>query len=283
MHSWAYNLAFLRGDEAGMREQLNWAIGKTGAEYDVISEESDTQAYHGRLLKARELYATARAAALRADVKETAAELDAFGALREAELGNAANAHQGVEAALATSNARDVRSVAALALATAADSVGAQKLTDGLQSEFPLDTILQNYWLAAIRARVELNHGRAQHALGLLQAAIPYETGRTGPMIPVYLRGQAYLAAGNGPAAAAEFQRLRDHRGLVGNDVTAALAHLYLGRARTLEATTLQSPAAENTKAQARAAYRDFFALWSDADQDIPIFTAAKAEYSRLK
>jgi hypothetical protein len=102
-------------------------------------------------------------------------------------------------------------------------------------------------------------------------------------MRPVYVRGQAYLAAGNGPAAAAEFQRLLDHPGIVGNDVTAALAHLDLGRARMLESTTLQSPAAGSTKAQARAAYRDFFALWSDADQEIPIFTAAKTEYSRLK
>ncbi len=283
MYSSAYYLAFLRGDEAAMRQQLNWAIGKRGVEYDVFSLESDTQAYHGRLVKARELYATARAAALRDNVKETAALIEAAGALREAEVGNSAKARQGVQAALAISNGRDVGSLAALALATAADSAGAQKLTDGLQSEFPLDTILQNYWLAAVRARVELNHGRAQHALDLLQAAIPYETGRTGPMVPVYLRGQAYLAAGNGPAAAAEFQRLLDHPGLIGNDVTAALAHLYLGRARTLEATTLQSPAADSTKAQARAAYQDFFALWSDADQDIPIFIAAKAEYSKLK
>jgi eukaryotic-like serine/threonine-protein kinase len=283
MHGSAYYLAFLRGDEAAMRQQLNWAIGKTGAVYDVFSLESDTQAYHGRLVKARELDATARAAALRDDVKETAAEIEAAGALREAELGNSAKTRQGVQAALAMSNGRNVRSLAALALAAAADSVGAQKLTDGLRSEFPLDTILRNYWLAAVRARVELNHGRAQHAIDLLQAAIPYETGRTGPMVPVYLRGQAYLAAGNGPAAAAEFQKLLDHPALVGNDVTAALAHLYLGRARTLEASMLQNPAAESTKAQARAAYRDFFALWSDADQDIPIFTAAKAEYSRLK
>jgi len=266
-----------------MRQQLNWAIGKTGAEYDVVSLESDTQAYHGRLVKARELDATARTAALRDDVKETAAEIEAGGALREAEVGNSAKARQGVQAALTMSNGRNVRSLAALALATAADSIGSQKLTDGLQSEFPLDTILQNYWLAAVRARVELNHGRAQHAIDLLQAAIPYETGRTGPMVPVYLRGQAYLAAGNGSAAAAEFQKLLDHPALVGNDVTAALAHLYLGRARTLEATKLQSPAADSTKALARAVYRDFFALWSDADQDIPIFTAAKAEYSRLK
>jgi DNA-binding winged helix-turn-helix (wHTH) protein/tetratricopeptide (TPR) repeat protein len=283
MHSVTYYLAFLRGDEAAMRQQLNWAIAKTGAEYDVVSLESDTQAYHGRLVKARELYATATAAALRDDVKETAAEIEAFGALREAEVGNLAKARQGAQAAVAMSNGRDVRSLAALALATAVDSAGAQKLTDDLQSEFPLDTILQNYWLAAVRARVELNHGRAQHALDLLQAAIPYETGRTGPLVPVYLRGQAYLAAGNGPAAAAEFQRVLDHPGLVGNDVTGALAHLYLGRARTLEAATLQSPAADSTKAQARAAYRDFFALWSDADPNIPIFTAAKAEYSRLK
>jgi DNA-binding winged helix-turn-helix (wHTH) protein/predicted Zn-dependent protease len=283
MYSSMYYLAFLRGDETAMTQQLNWAIGKTGVEYEVFSLESDTQAYHGRLVKARELYATAKAAALRDEVKETAAEIEAGGALREAEIGNSAKARHGVQAALAMSNGRDVRALAALALATAADSAGAQKMTDGLHSEFPLDTIVQNYWLAAVRARVELNHGRAQHALDLLQAAIPYETGRTGPMVPVYLRGQAYLAAGNGPAAAAEFQRLLDHPALVGNDVTAALAHLYLGRARTLEVTTLQRPAADSTKAQARAAYRDFFTLWSDADQDIPIFTAAKAEYSRMK
>jgi hypothetical protein len=212
-----------------------------------------------------------------------AALIEAAAAIREAWIGNSVTARQGVKTALAIFNSRDVRSISALALAAAGDSNGAQKLADGLHTEFPLDTLIHNYRLPAVGARIELNHRRPQRALDLLQASTPYDLGSAGPLVLVYVRGQAYLASGDGRAAAAEFQKLLDHRGLVFNNVTGALANLYLGRARNLEAKTLLSSDADTVRAQVRAAYRDFFALWSDADPNIPILVAAKAEYSRLE
>jgi hypothetical protein len=174
---------------------------------------------------------------------------------------------------------------AAAALAQAGDSDGAQKQVAALSKEFPLDTLIQNYWLPMIRAQVELNNGHARRAVQLLEQAKPYELSGWSdvPIYPVWVRGQAYLASGDGPAAAAEFQKILDHPGLMSNYVTGALAHLYLGRARALEARSLQGAAAENAKGKARAAYQDFLNLWKDADPDIPILRQAKAEYAKLQ
>jgi tetratricopeptide (TPR) repeat protein len=280
-----YSLAFLENDAAAMQEQMQWAKGKPGLESFVLFLEANTHAYYGRAGKWREAEGSAVAAAMRDGAAETAALFHADGAAVEGALGNTARARQGAVRALTLSTGHDVRMIAAAAFAQAGDSGGAQKQVTALSKEFPLDTLLQNYWLPAIRAQVELNNGRVQRALELLEPSRPYELSGTtdAPMYPVWVRAQAYLASGAGAAAATEFQKILDHRGLVLNNVIGALAHLYLGRARALEARSLQGAAAEDAKAKARAAYQDFLTLWKDVDPDIPLLRQAKAEYAKLQ
>jgi eukaryotic-like serine/threonine-protein kinase len=273
-----YDTGFLRGDQETMQQQLSWAAGRSGEEDWLLSAQSDTEAYFGRLAKAREFSQRAVDSARRADAKETAALWRANAALREAEVGNPSSARQDAMAALALVPGRDVRSVAALALARAGDAAHAQKLADSLNKEFPQNTIVQGYWLPAIRAAIELNAKNATGTVELLKTAAPYELGLCEPfpfgmMYPVYLRGQGYLAAHQGKEAAAEFQKIIDHRGIVLNFSLGALAHLGLARAYALQG--------DNVKA--RTAYQDFLTLWKDADPDIPILQQAKAEYAKLK
>jgi tetratricopeptide (TPR) repeat protein len=146
-----------------------------------------------------------------------------------------------------------------------------------LEKNYPTDTLMKLYWLPTINAAIELNQGNASQALKDLEIARPYELGGAGTLInyiyPAYLRGQAHLLAHNANAAAAEFQKLLDHRGIVLNFVTGALAHLQLGRAYATAGDT----------AKAKRAYQDFFALWKDADSDIPMLSQAKAEYANLR
>jgi serine/threonine protein kinase len=274
-----YSLAFLRGDNATMQEQLMWAVGKPEAEAWMLSAQSDTEAYHGRLAQARQLSERAVQSARHAEVPETAAGWRANEALREAEIGNAAWARQRAEEALALSTGPDVEVNAALALASAGDAAPARKLVDKLNREFPLDTMIQNYSIPSIRAAIELEKNNPVKAIELLNATMQYELGSTtkivafyGYLYPVYIRGLAYLKAGQGQQAAAEFQKMLDHRGIVGNFVLGALAHLQLGRAQAMM----------GDKEAARKSYQDFFALWKDADPDIPILHAAKAEYAKL-
>jgi hypothetical protein len=173
-----------------------------------------------------------------------------------------------------------------LAAAAAAEAAGfdaAHRLMDALNKEAPHDTLIQKYWLPVLRAQVELGSGHAQRALELLQPAATYELG-DGALYSAFVRGQSYLAAGDGPAAAVEFQKILDHRGLVLNDSSGALAHLYLGRARALEARSAKDPAnAKRALVEARAAYQDFLTLWKDADSDIPILRQARVEFARLE
>jgi ATP/maltotriose-dependent transcriptional regulator MalT len=145
-----------------------------------------------------------------------------------------------------------------------------------LNRRFPEDTLVQSSYLPAIRAAVTLHQGSAEEAVESLRAASPYELGiRTLSldMRPVYLRGDAYLAVRQGSAAAAEFQKIIDHRGVVAKVSIGSLAHLGLGRAHALS----------GDMAKARTAYQDFLALWKDADPDIPILKQAKAEYAKLQ
>jgi len=273
-----YYLNFLRQDAASMQEQITWAMGKPGAEDLMLSAESDTQAYHGRLQKARQLSQRAEESAKRNDSKETAAFWQGNAALREAEFGYASEAREQAHQALALAPGRDVWVEAGLALARAGSATEAEKLADHLNSEFPLDTLMQNYWIPAIRASIELDHRNGDKAIALLQAAVPYEFAdpppfAAGTMYPAYLRGQAYLFAHKGAEAATEFQKIIDHPGVIVNFPLAALAHLGLARARNLSGDV----------AAARTSYQDFFALWKDADPDIPILKAAKAEYAKLQ
>ncbi|HZM09231.1 MAG TPA: protein kinase, partial [Candidatus Limnocylindrales bacterium] len=275
-----YSLAFLRGNNAAMQEQLAWAMGKPGTEDILLSAQADTEAYYGRLAKARQLSQAAVQSAKHAEASERAAEWRANEALREAELGNADRARQMATEALVLSSGHDVEVNAALALASAGGAARAQKLVDKLNREFPLDTVIQNYSLPSIRAAIELEKNDPAKAIDLLKAAVPYDLGSTsksvvfyGYLYPVYIRGQAYLKASQGQQAAAEFQKVLDHRGIVGNFVFGALAHLQLGRAQSMM----------GDKEAARKSYQDFFALWKDADPDIPILHSAKAEYAKLR
>ncbi len=268
-----YFLAFLRGDAAQMEEQVDWGAGKPGVEDVLLSMQSNTEAYYGRISKARDSSRRAVDSAVRADSKEAAASWQVNSALREAELGNTAAAKQAVTAALALSPGRDVKVEAAITLARIGDVPRANALAEELEETYPTNTMLKIYWLPTINAAIELRKGNASQALIDLEAAAPYELSSVSSLYPPYVRGQAYLLAHNGTAAAAEFQKMLDHRGIVLNFVTGALAHLQIGRAYAMSGDT----------AKAKAAYQDFLTLWKDVDPDIPILKQAKAEYAKLQ
>ena len=184
-------------------------------------------------------------------------------------------------AVLDLSKGRDVEYGAALALALSGDSSQSQTSADDLERRFLEDTAVRFSYLPALRALLALNHGEPARAIELLQIAVPYEPGAPpssffgnfGALYPIYVRGEAYLAANQGTEAAAEFQKILDHRGIVVSDPIGALAHLQLGRAFALS----------GDKTKAKTAYQDFLTLWKDADPDIPILKEAKAEYAKLK
>src|ERR1700733_3688931 len=275
-----YGLAFLRDDAATMRKEFEWSVGKPGFEDAMLAMQADTEAYGGHLKKARKLSKRALASAASADAKETGALWQVFGALREAAFGIQKDAHEDAAASLAMApDSRDTQILAGVVFARSGDAGRAHALVESLNKSYPVNTILESEWIPAINAQVELGRGNGSKAVELLQPATPYELGQTvgslnnSCMYQVYLRGEAYLQAKQGTAAAAEFQKLLDHRGIVWNCWTGALAHLGLARARA-EAGDIGG---------ARTAYQDFFALWKDADPDIPILIAAKSEYAKFK
>jgi serine/threonine protein kinase/tetratricopeptide (TPR) repeat protein len=275
LRSDAYGLAFLRGDTGEMEKDVGWGAGRPGEEDPMLSMQSDTEAYYGRLNRARDFSRRAVDAAVRADSKEAGAIWQANGALREAEFGNAAAAKQKVEAALALAPGRDVKILAAMTLARAGDTSRAKKIVDELEKSDSTNTMLKLYWFPTIQSALELSGGDASKALISLEAAAPYDLGGPAPisgLYPVYMRGLAYLGAHNGAGAAAEFQKMLAHRGIVLNLPLGALAYLQLGRAYAMSGDT----------AKAKAAYQDFFNVWKDADPDLPILKEAKAEYAKL-
>ncbi len=278
VHLLEYALAFLHHDNSEMEKQVAWGAGRPGDEDPLLSTQSDTEAYYGRLARARDFSRRASDSALRADSKETAALWQANAALREAEFGNAELARRGAEAALTLAPGRDVEVIAALTQARGGNPNKAQQLVQQLEKSNPSNTILKLYWFPTIKAAIEIARGNASQAVDFLQAAEPYETGQVPPsqvesLYPAYLRGQAYLLAHQGSPAAAEFQKIIDHPGMVQNFPTGALAHLGLARAYVQA----------GDRVKARAAYQDFFTLWKDADADIPILKEAKAEFARLQ
>jgi len=278
LHWRIYQLAFFKSDAAEMQRQLAWASSRPGDEDIMLSFQSDTEAYYGRLSKARDFSRRAIDSAVRNDSKETAAMWQVNAALREAEFEDTAIAKQDVAAALALAPGRDVKLFAALAWARLGDAARAKPIIEEMEKNRPSDTVLKVYWLPTIKAAMELDGNNPAQAVVALEAAAPYELGappplQSGIMYPVYIRGQAQLAAHNGAAAATEFQKFLDHRGVVLNYPLGALAHLGLARAYALQGDT----------AKARAAYNDFFTLWKDADPDIAILVAAKAEYAKLQ
>ncbi len=275
-----YSVAFYRGDTAEMTRQSAVAAGKPGVQDLLAALEADTAAYFGHLSKARELSRQAADSAERSGQDETAAGYYAVAALREGLLGNARRAREQAAAAKRRSNGRDVDYALALAFAYAGDSRSAQALTNELAERFPEDTVIQSNYLPAAYGKIALDRTSPQQALEVLAAAGPYELGLPAysfynwpNLYPVYVRGEAYLAAHRGKEAASEFQRILDHRGIVLNEPIGALAHLQLGRAYALQGDA----------AKARTAYQDFFNLWKDADPGIPVLRQAREEYAALK
>jgi serine/threonine protein kinase/Flp pilus assembly protein TadD len=284
-----YQFAFLQNDATGMAQQVAWAANKPGMQSILLDFEAGTAGYSGRLGKARELSRPAVTLAEQGEAREEAASYEAEGAVREAVFGNATEAQQRAASALRLSTDRDVQYGAALALALAGDAARAQALADDLGKRFPQGTLVQFNYLPTVRAVLALRRVDHSTALEGLQATAPYDLGVEGnfgftaALYPVYVRGQAYLAAHQGSEAAAEFQKILNHRGVVRNAPIGVLAHLGLGRAFTLEAQSAQGPDADAARAKARAAYQDFLELWKDADPGIPILIAAKSEYAKLK
>ena len=275
-----YAIAFYRNDAAEMARQVAATAGKTGEEDLLLALDADTAAYFGHLGKARELSRRAADSAELAARKETATTYYATSALREALFGNADRAGQQAILAKGRESGRDVNYGLALATAYAGKVGQAQALADDLGKRFPEDTVVQFNDLPTLRAKLALLRSNPQQALHALEAAAPYELGLPAVsfynwpnLYPVYVRGEAYLAAHQGNEAAAEFQKILDHRGIVLNEPIGALAHLQLGRAYALQGDIAKS----------RAAYQDFLTLWKDADPDIPIFKQAKAEYAKLQ
>jgi DNA-binding winged helix-turn-helix (wHTH) protein/tetratricopeptide (TPR) repeat protein len=272
-----YWLAFLKGDTTQMMQLVSAAMGKSGTEDLLLATQADTEGWYGKLRNAQELTRRAMDSANHNDAKESAATYQAAAALREVEWGNWQQARAEANAAVKLAPNRDVRAMAALALARAGDTPGAEKLATELDKTFPLDTLVQRYWLPTIRAAVALQRKDPNRAIELLKSASTVELGEitqfTIFLCPAYLRGEAYLMLHDGKAAATEFQKFIDHRGVVMNFPWGALARLGLARAYAMQGDT----------SKAKAAYQDFLMLWKDADPDIPILIAAKAEYAKLQ
>jgi DNA-binding winged helix-turn-helix (wHTH) protein/tetratricopeptide (TPR) repeat protein len=267
-----YTLAFLKGDTARMAQVVSATMGKPGEEDYILAAQADTEAWYGRMKEARELNRRAMDSSLHDSGKETAASFQANGALLEGASGNLKVARADANAALKLAPNRDVRKMVALAIAQAGDTAAAEKLAAGLDKEFPLDTMVQRYWLPAIRAAIALQNKDPDRALELLQVTNAIELGDSQLKV-VHLRGEAYLMLHDGTHAAAEFQKFIDHRTLVTNAEWGALARLGLGRAYAMQGDT----------SKARAAYQDFLTLWKDADPDVPILQQANDEYAKLQ
>jgi serine/threonine protein kinase/Flp pilus assembly protein TadD len=276
-----YALAFLNSDSAGMAKQMQWFSGYSDYENLALALASDTEAYAGHLAKAREITKRAIDSAVRADRKESGAIWQAIAAQREAAFGNFAEARQMAADALKLApTSQGAETEAALAFAMARDNSRAESLLKDLGTRFPLDTQIQNIWLPTGRAQLALNRKDSAAALNTLQVALPPTefsaiefAANTTCLYPPYVRGQAYLAAGQGTAAAAEFQKILDHGGLVWNCWTGALAYLEMGRAYSLA----------RDAANAKRAYSEFMNLWKEADSNLPVLQEAKGEYAKIR
>jgi serine/threonine protein kinase/tetratricopeptide (TPR) repeat protein len=275
-HFQRYCIAFLEGDSQEMNRQFVWAAGKS-EEDSLVSAQSDMEAFYGHLTKARQLSERAAAIAQRGGQKETAAGCLMNAALREVELGNFAQARLQSGSALALASSQDLQMQVALVSGRAGDSVRVRKMADDIAKQFPLNTMLNRYWVPTLRAVAEINNNNPTKAIELLEEVAPYELGEppplSGTLYPVYIRGQAYLLLHQGNQSAAEFQKFIDHRGVVVSSTLASLARLGLARAYALQGDI----------GKARTEYHNFLTLWKDADPDIPILKQAKAEYAKLR
>jgi serine/threonine protein kinase/Tfp pilus assembly protein PilF len=277
LHELLYGLAFLAGNKQEMAEQVTWYEKHPENTYFILSYQSSVEAYFGHLRKARELNKRAIESAEHAGNREIASSWRMGGALREAAFGNLPEARRNALAAVDDPNlGQDAEEVGALTFAWVGETGHAESLLKGLAARFPQGTLIQSVILPTARAQIELTHKNPQRSIELLQTAGPYDltsSSFNGCMYPSYVRGQAYLAARRGPEAAAEFEKLLGHRGLLSFCETGVLAHLGMARAHLLMGDTVE----------AGAAYKDLLTLWKDADPDLPILTEAKKEYAKLQ
>jgi serine/threonine protein kinase/tetratricopeptide (TPR) repeat protein len=273
-----YWIAFLRNDEKEMERLVQRSSDLPGAQAILLSEQSNTAAYYGHFEKAREFSRAAENLMERDGNKELAASYLVQAAVRESEVGEFARAQQYISQAQKLSHGQDVATLSAVALVQIGSVNQAEALCHELDKQWPEGTIVQKYWLPAIRAQIDLRQARPSKAIDDLGVATPLEFANPGStavptLYPAYVRAQAYLAMGDGPRAATEFRKLTDRPGLVLNYPLGALAHLGLARAYKSSGDLQNS----------RQAYLDFLSLWKDADPDIPILKEAKAEYARLQ
>jgi serine/threonine protein kinase/Tfp pilus assembly protein PilF len=277
-----YLLAFLKNDAEQMAQLASDAMGKSGTEDILLAYQADTAAWHGKSKDARELTRRAMDSAERNESKEAAATYQMEAALREVEAGDSGQARADANAAIKLAPNFDILATGALVLARGGDIARAERMAAELDKNFRLNMLLQRYWLPTIHAAVALQRKEPNRAIALLTLASTIELSQATylsvSLCPAYLRGEAYLMLHDGNAAAAEFQKFREHYGLVGNFPWGALARLGLGRAYVLETAT--NPAARD---KARVAYQDFLALWKEADPDIPVYKEARAEYTLLQ
>jgi len=279
MHAELYALAFLRGEPAAMEREMTWSDGKPGGEDTLLALQADTEAYVGHVQKARALSRRAVEVAENSQLSEPAAIWQGIAALREAVYGNFEEARKGADKVLELApQSRDAQILAILVLTRLGDVRRVQTMLDDLAAANVSNTVVQSAWMPTIRAQAEMVGQKPVKALELLDVVKPYERGQLignltySCMIPVYLRAEAYLGARRGPQALAEFQKLTDSRGVVGNCWSGALAHLGQGRARALAGSTNA----------ARISYLEFFSLWKDADADVPILKSARIEFAKL-
>ena len=276
-----FDLAFLKGDSAGMQREVDAAQGKPGTEDWISDRQAFALAYTGRLEEASGWSRRASDLAQQAGYNERAALFETKAALWEAFFGNAPMAKRTAQAALGLAKNREVKFGAALALAMSGESSQAQSLANDLERSFPEDTSVKFNYLPAVRASLALNHGDPSEALEVLQDALPYDLSSPrsatfayfGALYPVYVRGNAYLAAHRGAEAAREFQKILDHPGITVGDAIGAPARVQLARAFAMQGDA----------AKARAAYQNFLTLSKDADPDIPVLKHAKQEYANLR
>ncbi len=279
LHADLYAIAFLEQDRQEMDRQVGWAAGRPGAEDLLLSADADSSAFAGNLEKAGESSRRAVECALHNGQKETAALWQMNAALRQAEFGELVQARHQVQDGLNLASSRDVRILAALTLARAGDPTGARKIAEDLARSLPLNTVLNSYWLPAIRAAIELDHENPAGAIEILRAAAPYDLAYPNPQVgvgrllyPPYLRGQAYLQLREPDKAIGEYSKFLDRPSIVVNCPLAALARLQLAR----------SYSAIGNSAQAKTAYEAFFALWKAPGAHAPILKLAKKEYAKL-
>jgi len=274
-----YQLAFVTDDTPRLSQLVTNAAEVHGTEALLLTAQSDTEAWHGRLAHAQDLLNRAISYAMHQDAKETAAIYRAEGAITEAEAGNVQAARAGALAAIKLAPNRDSRYLAAIALARAGDNNAAEKLVAELEQAYPKDTLVQRYWLPTIHAALALNRKAPDQAIQVLETAkdlelsTDYLTAVDVFLCPAYLRGEAYLMQHDGYHAAAEFQKFVEYRGLVGNFPWGAMARLGLARAY----------AAAGDRAKAASAYNEFLTLWKDADPNVPVLLQAKSEYATIK